>query len=206
MRSWSVLATILAVGLAFPAGEAAAQACIGVPVAGGQSALAGSIGFASFQNIYGAEFHHNLDGNAFTLTGRAQYSDPDFGDGVAGFGGNATYDLGQISDAEELSVCPTGGLLFQSPENGSIISVPVGVGVGADFALSEDEDGFVLSPFGIPAIHYTRISNGSSVSNTDFDITLGATGLFGQFYGTVDISNLIRDGDSVFTLRFGGLF
>lgn len=206
MRHWSALATALTLAVLFPTGEAAAQACIGVPVGGGQSAVAGSIGFASFANVYGAEFHHNLDDNQFTVSARLQQTDPDFGDGVTGFGGGATYDLGQISDAEELSVCPTAGLLYESPQNGSIITVPVGVGVGADFALSEEEDGFVLSPFGIPSIIYGRRSNGTSVSNTDFDITLGATGQFGQFYGTVDIGNLVRDGDSVFTLRFGGLF
>jgi hypothetical protein len=215
IRGIALPITAAVASLALSAADASAQACIGVPAAEGQNVIAGSLGFPTGLTIFGAEFHHNLEGNPFTLSGRFEHWNLDGQDGSINFiGAGGTYDLtGAVAGfPDELSFCVTGGLRFGREGGINMWEFPIGVGFGAVFPLGEPgEEGITLIPFGVPAIYHARESGeffgeSFSTSSTDLDVILGATGLFGRFHATMDLQNVFRPGSAFVSVRFGTTF
>jgi hypothetical protein len=201
----SVAALAVAAFLAFPAADAAAQVCVGVPGGSGQNVLRGLIGFPDGGNHFGVEFHHHLTDSPMTLSGTFIHQTIDNVDAsINWFGAGLAYDLTASvgSFPEEMGFCAVANIRYGSFDGGSTWEIPFGVSFGGAFPLGDAGD-MTLMPFATPAIYHTRFSNGASVSSTDLDMVLGATMVFTGFHVGLDIQNLFRDGSSFVTLRGG---
>jgi hypothetical protein len=200
----SVAVLAAAALLAFPAAEAAAQICVGVPGSSGQNVLRGSIGFPTGGNQFGVQFHHHLAESPLTLSGTFIHQTIDNVDtSINWFGIGGAWDLtGAVGGfPEELGFCGVGDIRYGSASGGSFWEIPVGVSFGGAFPVGDG--GITIMPFGAPAIYHTRFSNGFSSSSTDLDMIVGATAAFPAFHVGLDIQNLFRTGSSFVTIRGG---
>jgi hypothetical protein len=201
----SIAALAVAALLAFPAADAAAQVCVGVPGSSGQNVLRGLIGFPQGGNHFGVEFHHHLSDSPMTLSGTFIHQTIDNADAnINWFGAGLAYDLsGSVSGfPEELGFCAVADIRYGNADFGSTWEIPFGVSFGGAFPLGDGGD-MTLMPYATPAIYHTRFSNGGSVSSTDLDMILGATMVFTGFHVGLDLQRLFRNGSSFVTLRGG---
>ncbi len=204
------LVALATAGVAFSAGSAAAQACMGMPIGNANFAARGEVGFADGGKSYTANLNANLLGPiAFELFGGLVDFD-DIEDNGATFGGKVAYELGLAN----VSVCPLVGADYttiSAEEAGveasvSTLVVPVGVGVGV--ALPAGGLGDVVL-YAQPSYLYMRFSaeegdEDFSDSTNEFGAEAGATLGLGRFLvgGSVFFTT-VEESDAVFSLTAG---
>lgn len=183
-----------------------AQSCIGVPVAESRNAVTAEIGFPESATAYGASFRHNVAGplSVAASYGLSSYDDVD--PKQHSVGGDVAYEL----NGAGVSACPTGGVAYSriSDEGGSVsaISVPLGVGFGKSFRLTNSAS---IVPHVVPQWIWTRATvdvGGVEASGEASMLAakLGATIATPRFYFGGGVLWLDEDeADPVFSLMAG---
>lgn len=174
----------IALMLAGPA-PALAQACVGMPIGSGQSAVALNFAFPVEATTFGASGRMRTAG---PISVGASYSLTSFkgaNPNAHTFGADVAYDL-PVAGA---SICPVAGLNYSRVSGDvdlfdlnfsiseSFLSIPVGVGLGLSVPAGPNAE-FV--PFAMPHLLWTRAKvsfDGDSLSDSDtsFGVKLGAT-------------------------------
>jgi hypothetical protein len=200
---------------AVPSAQLMAQTCFGYPTMDGQYALAGVVSFADGSNAYGAALNANVSG-PLSLEAGYQYIDLEESDTNGnGFFGRGAWELSMTS----LSVCPFAGVGYRDASEDlgdaeisvSLLSVPVGVGVGKRFTASPT---MFVDLFAQPQLVWLRSDFeiegegggefGVDDSETEFGVSIGANLGTSRFYvgGGVNFTT-VEDSDATFDLRVG---
>lgn len=185
---------------------AAAQACVGFPTLDRQFSFGGSLGFPDGAKRYGVEVSYNLPGPASVYGGMTILSPDGDGDSQDTFFGGAAFDLASVplgAGGTVLQVCPTAEVGYSSLDGGSILSLPLGVGVGTTVALTPTAQ---LLPYVIPQFAMTRISIDDFDSHSEWDFGLRAGGVvgFGMFYVGGELQRVFVDNaETQFGIRAG---
>ncbi len=185
---------------------AAAQACVGFPTLDRQFSFGGSLGFPDGGKHYGVEVSYNLPGPGSVYGGMNIFSPDGDGDSQDSFFGGAAFDLASVplgAGGTVLQVCPTAELGYSSFEGGSVVSLPLGVGVGTNVALTPTAQ---LMPYVVPQFAMTRVSIDDYGSNSewDFGVRAGAVVGAGLFYVGGELQRVFADNaDTVFRIRAG---
>ena len=201
---------LLAAGLLTTASPALAQVCMGVPMATGSTTALAGITFPDNANSFGIGVTHKATdeiavGAEYSLTSYDDF----LGTSVPSshtFAVNGSYEipLSQPGAEADIAVCPNAALGYTSWDEASAFAIPLGVSVGAAFAVAEGAA--LVAPYLNPQFVWARASaDGVSDSETDFGFAVGANFivsnlLFGANYLKVG------DGDGTFGIRFGLMF
>lgn len=200
---------------AVPSVQLMAQTCFGYPTMDGQYALAGVASFADGSNGYGAALNANVSG-PLSLEAGYQYIDIDEVDTNGNsFFGRGAWELPVAS----VSLCPFAGVGYSDASEDfgeveasvSLLTVPVGIGVGKRFAASPSlfVDLFAQPQFVWMRADFELEGNGGGEigvdeSETEFGVSIGANLGTSRFYvgGGVNFTT-VEDSDAVFDLRVG---
>lgn len=207
---------IAAGALVFTAsGDALAQVCLGYPTIDGQYALAGTVGFADGAMAYGGALNANFTG-PFAAEAGYQYIDIE---DVETSGNNFFGRLGYELEVPSVSICPFAGIGYADASEEfedvelsvSVLSVPVGVGIGKRFEASPS---LFFDLFAQPHILWARADIelegpgggeiGEDGSETEAGIDIGANLGTSRFFvgGGVNVTTA-EDSDPTFNLRIG---
>jgi hypothetical protein len=195
------LAALAAVAFA---GAAQAQVCAGFPIRDGQGSLSALANFPSGFDQYGAEGAYNFTG-PLAVNGGFIYSTAN-GEHLNTFRAGAALDISSAASAmlPGLSVCPNVRADFTSQSGTDLVEVPIGLGLGASLPVSGPD--MTLSPYVIPALVWSHVSDNvlGSGSDTRFGIRGGADLNFDRFFlgGTVEWVNRAGS-NAVFGVRGG---
>ncbi|HUG39899.1 MAG TPA: hypothetical protein VMM12_05415 [Longimicrobiales bacterium] len=203
-----ILALPVAIALVAIPGAVAAQACVGVPVAESYNAVTAQVGFPQDGMAYGAGFRHNMTG-PFSFGASYSLSAYDNVDPKQhGLGAEVNYELTAFE--LPLSVCPTVGLgysrIADDVSSISALSVPVGVGFGKAFPLSQKVS---VVPHVVPQWVWTRATvefGAESISADDSVLAalFGATFSLPRFYVGGGVTWINEDGvDPIFAIMGG---
>jgi hypothetical protein len=166
----------VAMMLAAPA-SALAQACVGMPIGSGQSAVAFNMAFPEDATTFGIAGRMHTAGPVSVGADYSLTSFKNVDPKLHGFGADVAYELA----VTEASICPVVGAGYSRiSEDGvsvSNLSIPFGVGLGMSMAAGDNAE-FV--PHVVPQVIWSRASfgvGGVSVSESDtfFGVKLGAT-------------------------------
>lgn len=209
VRSWSVSA--LAFALTLVASPVASQTCLGLPLYTGQSSVGVGAFFLDGADAYGVSATTRIGQN---LSFAGNYTLTQL-DEIAGVklpsmhtsGARATYEVpvSQNRANAAVGVCPNVGAAYTSWEDVGMISVPVGVGLGATISVSDNLA--TITPYVNPAFYWTRASleGFDAESSTDFGVTAGATLNVSNLYFGAGYTQ-IGDADGNFSVGAGLIF
>lgn len=185
---------------------AAAQVCVGFPTMDRQFSFGGALGFPDGGKEYGVEVSYNLPGPASVFGGMDIYSPDGDGDSQDVFFAGAAFDLLNVplgTGGNALQVCPTAQVGYSSFDDFSLLSVPIGVGVGTTVAITPTAQ---LMPYVVPQLVMSRFSGDDFDSQTewDFGARAGAVVGFGMFFVGGELERIFVDGaDTSFGIRAG---
>ena len=132
--SWTRAAAMTALLFTAVTTEAAAQACIGVPVRDGQIAIEGQLGIADGLKTYGVAATANLAGPLTVQGGYTLLDLDDVDENANGFHANLAYEV----PVKSLSACPVVGVSYAKWSQSflgvdldvSETVIPIGFGIG----------------------------------------------------------------------------
>jgi hypothetical protein len=188
------------------ASPAAAQICAGFPTVDRQFSFGGSLDFPEGSDQWGVEASYNAQG-PLSIFGGMDVNTPEGADDA-----NDIFFLGVAMDllsidagngADALSVCPTGRIGYDSRSDRTIITIPIGVGIGTTLQVAPSVP---LMPYVVPQLVFQRSdpTTGDTSSDTNFGIRAGALVGFGMIYVGPEVEHLFREGaDPVFGIRAG---
>ncbi len=204
---------IAALAAATLAGSAQAQVCASYPTVDGGISLGGRIDFPEDLDSFGVEASYNARGplsvfgglNVLSGEGEDAESEDLFFAGLA----LETPQIGAML-GPGASACPQVRLEYGDFDGITYLRVPVGLGLGATIATSPA--GPTISPYVIPQLVWTRVSQGDAdESETEFGVRGGALLTFGQFFVGGELNFLGGDltltgSDTAFGIRAGVRF
>ncbi len=185
------------------------QICAGFPTRSSEMAVAVGVGFPAEATALALEATYNTP---LPLSVFAGYAHTAWSAAAAGgtatsfgtFGGGAALELSAILAGMPpgLSLCPVLSLTYASHAGASVLSVPLGVGVGATLYLGESR--VRLLPYLLPQLVYQSLSfpapqaGGAAGSRTETGFGLEAGGLLGyrMLYGGAGVNALFAGGGS----------
>jgi hypothetical protein len=219
MSTFSKKAVLFGILVAAWPASVAAQACFGFPTSDGQFGLAGVVDFTEGTRGYGADFNANLAGPVSFILGYSLVDIEDIDTNGNSFRGLAGFELSVPS----VSMCPGAGVRYsraheasdvvQAEATATLITIPVGVGVGKQIAAGQN---FYVTLFGFPHYLYVdakltakipgqefEFSDNSSEFGTDLGIRFGTSAFFAGAGVTL---TTIEDSDPSFGLIVGIIF
>lgn len=212
-RMRSLLSAGLTFALVLTSSQLEAQLCGGVPFNRDQTVVMASAGFPDNANTFGIEGRRKTS-NAIVLAGG--YSITTIDEDAAGgedipsqhtIAAQGAYEF-QLQSAEsgpQLGICPNVGFGYTKWDELSMVSIPLGIGVGTAFEIGQGTA--LLAPYASPSIVFAKaeVEDVESDWENDFGITAGAN---------LVVSNLIfggsftkvGDADGTFGVQAGLIF
>ncbi|HSM60157.1 MAG TPA: hypothetical protein VK849_05145 [Longimicrobiales bacterium] len=199
------LTLLIALLLPITIGEAAAQACVGLPQ-GSAGALALSVAFPEDATTYGlggATYEEYTD-LVFTVGFALTKDDVDTGEDLKSVGGTFGWEVDALQD--DVSLCPTVGLSYEWIADLNLLTVPLGVAVGRTFRLGRTTDAG-LTPFAMPHFLWTRATVDDvegSETDTFFAVSGGLSLNLGPFLFGGGVNKIFEeDLDPVYSVFVG---
>jgi hypothetical protein len=201
------VAFLVAATVLFRAAPVGAQICAGFPTVDSQYSLGGSLDFPSGGNSWGVDGSADLEGLLGVFASFDTFSPEGSG------GSQNSYSIGAAATllsatvgggADSLSICPTARLGYADFGAGSVIEVPIGVGIGTRVSVSP----LPVMPYAIPQFVVSRYSydNEQIGSSTEFDFGFRGGVLlgFGPLFVGPEFTHVFREGtDPVLGIRGG---
>jgi len=197
---------LVAAGVLAAAGPIPAQICAGNPNGEYGLFLGGSAQLSGDEHL-GAEVGLVTPGGLGISGGLNRFSGESDAEDVTQYVGRLALEtraLG-IPVGPRISLCPQAGVAYTSTSEGSVASIPLGLGLGATFSplIGPSLQGYV-----IPQVVLTRIDSDvpavDDADSTDFGARVGAFLGTGSLYVGGEWVRVFRDdSDSSFHLRVG---
>jgi len=197
---------LTAAAAAFFTTTAAAQVCVGYPTVDRGMSFGASLDFPDGGDRWGVEASYDVQG-PLSLFGGVDVTSVDGVDDstdtffIGGAANLFSLPLGTTGNA--LGVCPTAQFRYTDFEGGSLIQLPIGLGVGTSISVTPTVP---LMPYAIPSIVMSRFSvdDGDSETEWDFGIRAGALVGFGIVFVGAEVEHIAQEeGDTVFGIRAG---